>query len=184
MRRPGEWRQDAPPFHGIRSALGRARNRKLEVTLTEEEWATTLTFFEDSCAYCRKVVWCLIDHVTSVDRGGGITWANCLPACGSCNRYKGQRTLEELILRISHRDRRGGQQARLYAAVSANNLTRALAFLREHGRPLMETITTPLRCSHDLVCSLGHLHQCRLTFGHDGEHNANGLLVDSPRREP
>src|SRR6187551_3142968 len=72
-RRPGEWRQDAPPMHGIRSALGRARKRKLEASLTQEEWIATLTFFKHSCAYCQKAVWCLVDHVTSLDRGGGTT---------------------------------------------------------------------------------------------------------------
>lgn len=170
MRRPNEWRQDAPPAHGISSALGRARSRGLEVTLTNEEWAATLTFFEHRCAYCRKI-WCLVDHVTSLDRGGGTSRDNCLPACGSCNRYKGQRTLEELILRVEERNLRDGREARLYRAITLDNLMRALTYLREHGRPPSEPIRPwPRWCTYRATCNLGHAHACRRTFGHDDQH--------------
>lgn len=171
MRRPNEWRQDAPPAHGINSALGRARSRGLEVTLTNEEWGATLAFFEHRCAYCRKV-WCLVDHVTSLDRGGGSTRDNCLPGCGSCNRYKGQRTLEELILRVEHRNAKDGREAQLYAAITLDNLSRALGYLRGHGRPPSEPIRPrPRWCTHPVTCSLGHPHGCQLPFGHKGQHS-------------
>jgi hypothetical protein len=171
MRRPNEWWQDAPPVHGIKSALGRARARRLEATLTNEEWNATLTFFERRCAYCCRKVWCLVDHVTSLDRGGGTTRNNCLPACGSCNRYKGQRTLEELILRVEIRNARNGREAQLYREITLDNLSRALAYLCEHGRPLSEPIRSgsPLRCSYRVTCNLGHEHRCRLISGHTPE---------------
>ncbi len=160
-RRPNEWRQDAPPTHGIKSALGRALSRNLEATLTNEEWGHTLAFFEHRCAYCCQKVWCLVDHVTALDRGGGTTLDNCLPSCGSCNRYKGPRTLEELILRVKVRNDRDGREAQLYSAVTPDNLSRALAYLREHGRPLSEPIRSrpPPRCSYQVTCNLGHVHR-------------------------
>ena len=165
-----QWRQDRPPPNGIRSALGRARSRGLEASLTDKEWALSVAFFEDRCAYCRKF-WCLVDHVTSLDRGGGTSQDNCLPSCGSCNRYKGQRTLEELIFRVRCRDTKAGREARLYAAITIDNLTRALGYLREKGRPLSEPIgPRPRWCTHQSVCDLGHPHRCRLPFGHSGKH--------------
>ena len=174
-RRPNEWRQDAPPAHGIKSARGRSRSRGLEATLTESEWNNTLAFFEHRCSYCCRKIWCLVDHVTSLDRGGGTTKDNCLPCCGSCNRYKGQRTLEELILRVEIRNERDGREARLYRAITLDNLSRALTYLRNQGRPLSEPIrprSTPPRCSYRITCNLGHEHRCRLISGHSSEqHN-------------
>lgn len=168
-RRPNEWWQDAPPVHGIKSALGRARIRGLEATLTSEEWNSTLAFFERRCAYCCQKVWCLVDHVTSLDRGGGTTRDNCLPSCGSCNRYKGQRTLEELILRVKIRNDRNGREAQLYKTITLDNLSRALMYLHEHGRPLSEPIGSgppPPRCSYQVTCNFGHEHRCRMISGH------------------
>lgn len=119
----------------ISSAIERARyprHRGLEVSLTEEEWNVTLTFFGHRCAYCQKAWW-VVEHVTPLERGGGTTKANCLPACGSCNRYKGQRTLEELIVRVQRRIP-WQREARIYAAVNMDNLERALAYLKTQGR--------------------------------------------------
>jgi hypothetical protein len=172
LQRSGDlvrWRPTQPP-PGISSALARAKARRLEATLTYEEWDATLAFFCNRCAYCRGLWW-MVDHVTPLERGGGTTHDNCLPACGSCNRYKGQRTLEELILRVQRRDAKGNREARLYKAVSLDNLSRALTYLHEKGRPPSEPIKPrPKWCGYRATCNLGHRHPCVLVFEHEGNH--------------
>lgn len=80
----------------IKSALSRARAAKLPATLTNEEWQKTLKHFKNSCAYCGKT-WYVVEHVTSIELGGGTTADNCVPSCYSCNVWKGSRTLEDML---------------------------------------------------------------------------------------
>lgn len=84
-----------PPRSGLQSALGRARRAHLPATLTEAEWMQTIAFFEDRCALCGGA-WCLVEHATPIELGGGTTIANCLPACVGCNVRKGKRPLDAL----------------------------------------------------------------------------------------
>jgi hypothetical protein len=84
-----------PPRSGLQSALARARRARLPATLTDAEWARTIAFFRDRCALCSGA-WCLVEHATPIELGGGTTIGNCLPACVSCNVRKGKRALDAL----------------------------------------------------------------------------------------
>lgn len=84
-----------PPQNGLRSAIARARRARLPATLTEAEWQRTVEFFEDRCALCGGA-WCLVEHATPIELGGGTVVGNCLPACISCNVRKSKRTLDAL----------------------------------------------------------------------------------------
>lgn len=107
-----------PPANGIASAIARARRLSLPTTLTTSAWKLVVEYFEDRCAYC-GLAWCLVEHATPLERGGGTTLDNCLPACMSCNARKGSKTIEE------------------YLAKSFTNqacINDALSWLRQHGR--------------------------------------------------
>ena len=82
---------------GIRSALSRARAARRLATLTQEEWARTVSHFNDTCAYCGDK-WYLVNLVLPLELGGGATVDNCVPACFRCNTLKRRQTLDELIL--------------------------------------------------------------------------------------
>ena len=83
-----------PPRCGIKSALIRARAKKLPATLTEEEWERVLKHFKGLCAYCGGEPWRLVEHVVSIERGGGTTFENCLPACGVASRSLSRLSIE------------------------------------------------------------------------------------------
>lgn len=85
-------RPSQPPANGIQSALRRARRAGLPATLTVAQWAATVAHFADRCAFCGGA-WCLVEHATPIELGGGTTADNCLPACYSCNATKGKRQL-------------------------------------------------------------------------------------------
>jgi 5-methylcytosine-specific restriction endonuclease McrA len=115
------WNQPSyPPACGIRSACSRARKHGLPVTLTEPDWARAVEHFKDRCAYC-ALGWCLIEHATPVERGGGTSLGNCLPACTSCNARKGSMTIEEYLADASRR-------------VNRERVTYALNWLWSNGR--------------------------------------------------
>lgn len=52
---------------------------------------------EQPCAYCGATEHIEIDHVVPLSRGGTHTPENLAPACGSCNRSKGAKLLEEWL---------------------------------------------------------------------------------------
>lgn len=112
-----------PPTNGIRSALARARMAGLPATLTKAQWREAVKHFNDRCAMCDGP-WCLVEHATPVDLGGGTTAANCLPACTPCNVRKGGATIEEL----SH------ARYMTLARWNRERLDTALAWLRQRGR--------------------------------------------------
>lgn len=80
----------------IRPALVTAKRLKLPATLTPYEWRDAIEHFNDLCAYCGQR-WDVVEHATPTERAGGTTRANCLPACFSCNTFKGGKTLEEWL---------------------------------------------------------------------------------------
>lgn len=117
------WNQPSyPPTNGIRSACARARKHGLPVTLTETDWVRVVEHFKDRCAYC-ALTWCLIEHATPVERGGGTSLDNCLPACTACNARKGSKTIEEYLVKASRASR-----------VNHERVTYALNWLRRNGR--------------------------------------------------
>ncbi|MCL4544547.1 MAG: HNH endonuclease [Chloroflexi bacterium] len=54
------------------------------------------------CQYCGGTSDLTIDHVQPLSRGGASSWANCVAACGPCNRRKADRSPEEAGMRLSH----------------------------------------------------------------------------------
>lgn len=75
-----------------------SRKRKLLSTLTQKEWKDILEKHDHRCAYCNRQMQRLTkDHVLPASRGGGYTAENIVPACGSCNSRKHDKTPEEFI---------------------------------------------------------------------------------------
>lgn len=76
------------------------------VTLTEDELEQILERYQMTCAYCRRVVdraaevghptKLTLDHIIPLDRGGGHTHENVVPACWRCNERKGLAALTPL----------------------------------------------------------------------------------------
>ncbi len=59
-----------------------------------------------TCQYCARrlpIDQLTIDHVVPRSRGGNTSWDNCVVACGTCNRRKGNRTLAEAGLSLVRR---------------------------------------------------------------------------------
>jgi 5-methylcytosine-specific restriction endonuclease McrA len=65
---------------------------------TNHDWKTLLRIFNYHCAYCgrsQEEVKLTTDHIVPISRGGDHTVTNIVPACGSCNSKKKNKTLEE-----------------------------------------------------------------------------------------
>ena len=78
------------------SAARRESIKKSVVSdLSEKEWDEVLVFFDNKCAYCGCGLKMEMEHVIPVDKGGGFTRTNIVPACRSCNRSKTNWLLHE-----------------------------------------------------------------------------------------
>jgi len=78
------------------SAVYSTRKLGLPHTLSISEWNAILDHFDHRCAYCgRKARRLCREHAIPVSRGGGYTADNIVPACGSCNSRKHNKTPEE-----------------------------------------------------------------------------------------
>jgi 5-methylcytosine-specific restriction endonuclease McrA len=75
----------------ILNHITRAQKRNLPSTLNLYQWFSTLDFFNWKCAYCQVSSYEVIDHFIPLCKMGGTIHGNCVPACVSCNRIKGQR---------------------------------------------------------------------------------------------
>ncbi|KAK6124802.1 hypothetical protein DH2020_041453 [Rehmannia glutinosa] len=53
-----------------------------------------------TCQYCSSSENLTIDHVLPIARGGKWTWENLVAACAKCNSKKGQKTLEEVNMKL------------------------------------------------------------------------------------
>jgi hypothetical protein len=60
----------------------------LKSTLTVGDWLKIIARYKNTCAYCGRAANCL-EHLKPVKFGGGTTKKNCVPACASCNKAKG-----------------------------------------------------------------------------------------------
>lgn len=133
MRRVQHWAKNCPQYldasplpsdavvkHRLSTARSRAHRRGLPATLTVQAWNCITTFFESRCAYCGDP-WEEIEHATAICRGGGTTFANCLPACTRCNGVKHQHSLEDLL-------------AKDLWPHQTTRLEHALSWLHCHGR--------------------------------------------------
>lgn len=56
--------------------------------LTEQQWETSLAYFDHQCVYCGKKNDLTKDHLDPLKNGGKLTFANVVPACKSCNSSK------------------------------------------------------------------------------------------------
>lgn len=87
----------------VRRAKGnayRARAREAEGHFTSVEWRGMVESHGGRCAYCGVVAPLEVDHRIPLKRGGSNWIANILPACGPCNRRKGQLTEAEFRARL------------------------------------------------------------------------------------
>ena len=76
----------------------RARKAELSATLTIAEWESTLSFFENRCAYCGVGdVPLHQEHIVALAAGGGYVAQNIVPACKRCNLSKTSTPLAEWL---------------------------------------------------------------------------------------
>jgi 5-methylcytosine-specific restriction endonuclease McrA len=88
----------------VRRAKGnayRARAREAEGHFTSAEWRDLVESHAGKCAYCCVVAPLEVDHRVPLKRGGTNWISNVLPACGPCNRKKGQLTEDEFRARMA-----------------------------------------------------------------------------------
>ncbi|KAJ7529102.1 hypothetical protein O6H91_15G034000 [Diphasiastrum complanatum] len=77
--------------------LHRPKIRKVKLNLTRYN-----IFLRDKfkCQYCHSSGNLTVDHITPISRGGGWTWDNLVTACSDCNLKKGDKTLDELQMKL------------------------------------------------------------------------------------
>lgn len=93
QQRAAERRRRAanPVAYAIRKAKRRTSERAGGY-MTAAIWAEILEWYGWRCAYCgASDVPLELDHVIPVSRGGETTRENIVPACGTCNKRKGNR---------------------------------------------------------------------------------------------
>lgn len=67
-------------------------------TLTRVQWAELKEYFNFRCAYCLESVEVLTqDHIVPVSKGGLHAAENIVPACGSCNSRKRDKSLLQFV---------------------------------------------------------------------------------------
>jgi 5-methylcytosine-specific restriction endonuclease McrA len=90
-----------PEVRRAKSNAYRARARQAEGHFTSAEWRGLVESHDGKCAYCLLVAPLEVDHRIPLKRGGTNWIANILPACGPCNRKKGQLTEAEFRARLA-----------------------------------------------------------------------------------
>lgn len=83
-----------PNKHGrsvVERHLLRAKRLGLQADLTQRQWDSLLFHFKSACAYCGAGGDLVLEHMIPISIGGGTTWDNCVPACGTCNSSKSSR---------------------------------------------------------------------------------------------
>lgn len=91
------WKAAHPEEHNRRALVYTQRRRArlrgaMIVSITPMQWADTLEYFGNACAYCLRTGVALTqDHVTPVARGGDHSQDNIVPACRGCNARKSNR---------------------------------------------------------------------------------------------
>ena len=79
-----------------------ANLKSLEANLTKEQWENIKLTFDYSCAYCGEKLPLQQEHFIALDKGGGYTTRNIIPACQSCNCSKGNRDFYEWYPQHTH----------------------------------------------------------------------------------
>jgi 5-methylcytosine-specific restriction endonuclease McrA len=91
------WHEKNPDARKRYEGARRARKKGCEASLTNAEWLSRLSEFQDRCAYCGSLEKLTIDHIVPLSRGGAHTSTNVAPACLSCNTSKHTKLLAEWI---------------------------------------------------------------------------------------
>lgn len=124
-----EWSKRNPEFVRAKAQKQRAKRKNLVATLTKEEWAKCKNYFKDSqgkihCAYCDKALKrATQDHVIPVNKGGGYTMENIIPACGSCNSSKQDHNMEEWYRKQEYFDEE--RLSKIYKYIKSVKLAKA-----------------------------------------------------------
>ena len=94
-RKVREWAMANPVAVALKTQRRRARTRSTDDgSVSVESWTAVLDSYHWLCVYCaRPLVDPTMDHVDPLSRGGVHTIDNIAPACASCNRSKGRRSL-------------------------------------------------------------------------------------------
>ena len=100
-RTMAEYHRTHPEVLRAKSNAYRARSRAAEGNFTSAEWRALVERYEGKCAYRGEVRPLEADHRTPLSRGGSNSIGNILPACGPCNREKGQLTEDEFRARLA-----------------------------------------------------------------------------------
>jgi 5-methylcytosine-specific restriction endonuclease McrA len=83
--------------YGQRYRTYQARKRAATIEpFTDKDWLLVVQASGHRCVYCgRRMKRLTQDHVIPISRGGTHSLGNVVPACMTCNRKKGNRTLEQ-----------------------------------------------------------------------------------------
>lgn len=65
-----------------------AMKKKLQASLTFEQWENAKEYFLNKCAYCGKEKPLAQEHFIPVSKGGEYSHNNIVPACKTCNSSK------------------------------------------------------------------------------------------------
>lgn len=95
LARAAAYRKANPEVGRVNASRRRAQ---LEAgDLTTAEWLEILEEFDGRCAYCSSPDRIELEHMTPLSRGGQHTKNNVVPACFTCNRRKGARSMFEFL---------------------------------------------------------------------------------------
>jgi len=72
----------------------------IEPELTADDWDKIMALWKNRCAYCGAEDDLEQDHIIPVSRGGKHEAANVIPSCRKCNIIKGDKSINELPLKI------------------------------------------------------------------------------------
>lgn len=92
-----EWRRKNPDKVRIIHTKRRTALRNLPSDLTPTEWQEIKDSYDNKCVYCGKPA-STLDHLVPVNKGGGNTKENAVPACRSCNSSKQDKSLLSFLL--------------------------------------------------------------------------------------
>lgn len=73
----------------------RSLKRKLETTLTLNQWENIKIHFNNKCCYCNRELPLEQEHFIALSVMGEYTINNIIPACKSCNASKSNKIFNE-----------------------------------------------------------------------------------------
>ena len=75
---------------------------------------------DHKCQYCgKKNVEMTVDHIIPKSKGGADSWENLVTACVKCNNIKGNRTPEEIGMKLHSKPRKPNHILFLKLAIGA-----------------------------------------------------------------